>query len=164
LPEIRQIGGTADRSLGSVPRGTDDREPQMKASDVTFGPSLRDIRSPKELAALLSELGRRIWDAIQKDEEIAELLFTLADAKLALDKVSREDTELDSDAAEAIMGFDYDYDTETRERLRSAVRPREWLKYSLYNFALDWVLDQALMRMKIEQKWPFQQDDGFIKP
>jgi hypothetical protein len=61
-----------------------------------------------------------------------------------------------------MMGMDYDL--ETRERLRSEVPPREWLKYSLYNFALDWVLDQALMRMKIEQKWPFQEEDGFLKP
>ena len=61
-----------------------------------------------------------------------------------------------------MMGMDYDL--ETRERLRSEVPPREWLKYSLYNFALDWVLDQALMRMKIEQKWSFQENDGFAKP
>jgi len=85
----------------------------------------------------------------------------LADAKLSLDKVSLEDTRLDSKWAEAIMG---DLDPETLDRQRPLVPPREWLKYSLFNFALDWVMDQALMRMKIEQKWPFQEKDGFSKP
>jgi hypothetical protein len=98
-----------------------------------------------------------------RDDDITELLFHLADAKLWLDKVSDEDSRLDSDAAEAIMGMDDDYDAETRERLRSAVPPHEWSKYALYNFALDWVIDQALMRMKLECKWPFQENDGFVK-
>jgi len=89
-------------------------------------------------------------------------LFHLADAKLVLGKVSPEDSRLDSDAAEVIMGMEYD--VETRERLRSEVRPHEWSKYALYNFALDWVMDHALMRMKLERKWPFQEDDGFLKP
>jgi hypothetical protein len=115
----------------------------------------------EELAKRLSELGSRIWQAIHKDDEISDLLFELADAKLTLDKVSPEDTQLKPDAAEAIMGFDGD--TESLERVRSLVPPREWLKYSLVNFALDWVMDQALMRMKIEQKWPFQEKDGFSK-
>lgn len=110
----------------------------------------------------LSELGERIWQAIQSDDEITELLFELADAKLSRDNVSPGDTQLDHDHAAAIMG--YDCDTETLEDRRSRVPPSEWLKYSLFNFALDWVLDQALMRMKIEQKWPFQREDGFSKP
>src|SRR5271170_5962871 len=101
-----------------------------------------------ELAKQLSELGGRIWDTIHRDDQITDLFFELANAKLALDKVSSEDSELDSDAAEAIMGFDHD--PETLEQLRSGVPSREWLKYSIINFALDWVLDQALMRMKIE--------------
>ncbi len=135
----------------------------MKASEVTFGPPKRDgPLSAAELAKLLSELGGHIWNAIQRDDQITELVFELASAKLAFDKVRPEDTQLDSNAAAAIMGMDYD--AETRERRRSTVKPGEWLKYSLYNLALDWVLDQALMRMKIEQKWPFQEDDGFPKP
>jgi len=63
--------------------------------------------------------------------------------------VNLEDTRLDSDWAEAIMG---DLDPEAFERLKPLVPSREWLKYSLFNFALDWVVDQALTRMKIEQK------------
>ncbi len=47
------------------------------------------------------------------------------------------------------MGFDLDPGVLEHERAR------EWEKYALFNFALDWVLDQALIRMKIEQKWPF---------
>ncbi len=116
----------------------------------------------EELAKRLSELGGRIWQAIHRDDEITELLFELADAKLSLDKVSPADTQLEPDAAEAIMGFDCD--EEGLDHLRSLVPPREWLKYSLVNFVLDWVIDQALMRMKIEQKWPFQEKDGFSKP
>ena len=116
----------------------------------------------QELNEQLSELGRLIWRAIQSDDEITELLFALADDKLSLDKVNVEETRLGEQAAEAIMGFDHD--PETREQLRSNVPPGEWLKYSIYNFVLDWVLDQALMRMKIEQKWPFQEVDGFSRP
>ena len=109
----------------------------------------------------LSELSSRIWQAIQSDDEISEMLFELADEKLSLDKVSPGDTRLDSDHAEAIMG---EGDPETLEERRLRVPPGEWLKYSLFNLALDWVLDQALMRMKLEQKWPFQEGDGFPKP
>jgi hypothetical protein len=86
----------------------------------------------------------------------------LADAKLSRDKVSPKDTQLDSEHAAVIMG--YDCDPKTLEDRRSRVPPKQWLKYSLFNLALDWVLDQALMRMKIEQRWPFQQEDGFSKP
>jgi hypothetical protein len=73
-----------------------------------------------------------------------------------------EETRLDPKAAEAIMGFDVDPGILDHER--SLVPSREWEKYALFNFALDWVLDQALIRMKIEQKWPFQEMDGFSKP
>jgi hypothetical protein len=120
-----------------------------------------DTLEREQLAERLSELGRLIWQAIQADDEITELLFDLADAKLALDRVRLEDTRLDSDWAEAIMG---ELDAETLDRQRALVPPNEWLKYSLFNFALDWVMDQALMRMKIEQKWPFQQNDGSSRP
>jgi hypothetical protein len=133
----------------------------MKASEVTLSKT-DGLRSTEQLAKELSELGCRIWDAIHRDDHITDLFFELADAKLALDRVSREDTELDPNAADAIMGMDGD--TETRERPRPAVPAREWLKYSLVNFALDWVLDQALMRMKLERKWPFQENDGLLKP
>jgi hypothetical protein len=119
------------------------------------------ITNGKELENQLSQLGGLIWQAIQADAEITELLFELADAKLSLDNVRLEDTRLDSNWAEAVMG---ELDPETLEHLRPLVPSREWLKYSLFNFALDWVMDQALMRMKIEQKWPFQENDGFSKP
>ena len=118
------------------------------------------VTNRQELDKQLSELGGLIWQAIQDDDEITELLFGLADAKLSLDKVSLEYSRLDSDWAEAIMGG---LDPETLERLRPLVPSLEWSKYSLFNFALDWVMDQALMRMKIEQKWPFQEHDGFSK-
>ena len=116
----------------------------------------------QELAKGLSELGGLIWRAIHADDKITELLFELADNKLALDKVDPEDTRLDPNAADCIMGFDGD--PETLEDRRLLVPPREWSKYALFNFALDWIMDQALMRMKIEQKWPFQQNDGLSKP
>jgi hypothetical protein len=116
----------------------------------------------QEMAEQLSELGRLIWEVIQDDPKITELFFELAIEKLCIDKVKVEDTQLNEDAAEAIMNFDLD--PGTREHLRSRVPASEWLKYSIFNFALDWVLDQALIRMKMEQKWPFQDDDGFSKP
>jgi hypothetical protein len=130
---------------------------------VKFDPSPGDeTMESQELAKRLSELGGRIWQAIHGDDEITGLFFELADAKLSLDKVNPGDTKLESDAAEIIMGFDHD--AETVQHLRPTVPPGEWLKYAIVNFALDWVLDQALMRMKIEQKWPFQERDGFSKP
>ena len=116
----------------------------------------------EELDKQLSELGGLIWRAIHADDEISELLFRLADEKLSLDNVDPEDTRLESNAADWIMGFDVD--PETLERQRPLVPSSEWLKYALFNFALDWVLDQALMRMKTEQKWPFQEKDPFSKP
>ena len=115
----------------------------------------------RSFAERLSELGSRVWQAIQSDDEISEMLFELVDEKLSLDKVSLGDTRLDSEHAEAIMG---EGDPETLEERRLRVPPNEWLKYSLYNLALDWVLDQALMRMKLEQKWSFQEADGLPKP
>jgi len=128
----------------------------------SFGSAKPPITNREELDKQLSELGGLIWRAIQGDDEITELLFELADTKLSLDKIGPEETRLEPDAAELIMGVDRD--EETLERERPLVRPREWLKYALYNFALDWVMDQALMRMKIEQKWPFQENDAFSKP
>jgi hypothetical protein len=103
----------------------------MKASEGTFLPPTTDASSDRKFTELLSELGGRIWDAIQRDDEITELFFELADRKLARDKVSLEDSRLDSDWADAIMGMDHD--PETHKPLRSEVPPREWLKYSLYN-------------------------------
>ena len=129
--------------------------------EFNFGRARGQITNRQELENQLSELGRLIWRTIQASDEITEALFELADAKLFLDRVNPADTRLDSEWAEAIMG---DLDPETLERQRPLVPSREWLKYSLFNFALDWVMDQALMRMKIEQKWPFQENDGFSKP
>jgi hypothetical protein len=127
----------------------------------TYNFSPTSFPSSDPFGKQLSELGGRIWQAIQKDDEITELFFVLADRKLSLDKVNPADAQLDSEAAEAIMG---DLDPETLERRRPLVPSSEWLRYALVNFALDWVLDQSLMRMKIEQKWPFQENDGFSKP
>ena len=129
----------------------------MEHKTYSFGTRSTDESFPERL----SELGSRIWQAIHNDPDITEILFELADEKLSLDKVSPEDTRLASEHAEAIMG---DCDPEALENRRSHVPPSEWLKYSLFNFALDWVLDQALMRMKLEQKWPFQEKDGLSKP
>jgi hypothetical protein len=120
-----------------------------------------DTMDSQALTNRLSELGGHIWRAIHADNKVTELLYELAEEKLAQDKVNPEETQLDSDAADWIMGFNDD--PETRERQRSLVPSSEWLKYALFNFALDWVMDQALMRMKIEQKWPFQENDGFSK-
>jgi hypothetical protein len=127
-----------------------------------FPGHVREGGGREELNALLSKLGGMIWQAIHNDGEITDILFELVDVKLSLDKVNLEDTRLESQASEAIMGFDGD--PETLEERRSQVPSREWLKYSVVNFALDWVMDQALMRMKLEQKWPFQENDGFLKP
>jgi hypothetical protein len=126
-----------------------------------FGSLREQVTNSQELDKQLPKLGGIIWQAIQANDEITELVFELADAKLALGKVRLECTRLDSKWAEMIMG---DLDPETLERQRPLVPPGEWLKYSLFNLALDWVIDQALMRMKIEQKWPFQENDGLSKP
>jgi hypothetical protein len=49
-------------------------------------------------------------------------------------------------------------------RPKKFVPPSEWAKLALYNLAMDWVIDQALVRMKLESKWPFQQDGDSPKP
>ena len=114
-----------------------------------------------ELGKRLFNLGSIIWHAIHDNDEITELLSELADWKLALDRVDPADRQLDSDAADWIM--EPDEDPAIADRQRQRVPAHEWSKYALFNFALDWVMDQALMRMKIEQKWPFQERDGFSK-
>jgi hypothetical protein len=120
------------------------------------------INNRKELDEQLSELGRLIWRAIMDDDKINDILFELADAKLSLDNVDVGEARLEANAAEAIMEFEPD--PEDPECQRPPVRSSEWSKYALYNFALDWVVDQALMRMKIEQRWPFQENDGLARP
>jgi len=125
-----------------------------------FGRLKEQIANRQELNKQLSALGALIWRTIQDHDEITELVFELADAKLSLDNVSPEDTRLDSDWAEAIMG---DLDPEILGQRRPHIPYREWLKYSLFNFALDWVMDEALMRMKIEQRWSFQENDGLSR-
>ena len=129
---------------------------------MNFDPRRENTMDRQELAEGLSELGGLIWRAVHADDEITEVVFELADKKLSLDKVDPDDTRLDPNAADWIMGLDGD--TESLENQRLLVPPREWSKYALFNFALDWVIDQALMRMKIEQKWRFQQNDGLSKP
>lgn len=117
----------------------------------------------QKLDAALSELGSRIWEAIEGNGEIIDLVFELAHNKLALDKVTSEESYLDQDAAKVIMG-DVEDDPENLVRPKAFVPPREWAKYALYNLALDWVVDQALARMKLEHKWAFQEEDGLPKP
>jgi hypothetical protein len=84
-----------------------------------------------ELAKRLSELGKLIWQAIDGDAQITELLFELADEKLSLDKVNVAETRLDPKAAEAIIGFDLD--PGVLEHERSLVPSREWEKYEVYS-------------------------------
>ena len=116
-----------------------------------------------ELETGLCELGNRIWDAIQSDDAIADTLFKLVDMKLALDHVTLDDSRLDSDAAKAIL-MDVEDDATNLVRPKKFVPPSEWAKLALYNLAMDWVIDQALVRMKLESKWPFQQDSDSPKP
>jgi len=130
---------------------------------MTFNPKPEDQTMERQaLDKRLSELGGLIWEAIHGDGAITDFLFELADEKLSLDKVEPEDTRLEPKTADVIMGFEHS--PEDLLRLRREVPPREWLKYALFNFALDWVLDQALMRMRFERKWHFQQNDVFSKP
>jgi hypothetical protein len=110
----------------------------------------------QELETGLCELGNRIWEAIQSDDAIADTLFKLVDMKLALDNVTLDDSCLDPDAAKAIL-MDVEDDATNLVRPKKFVPPSEWAKLALYSLAMDWVVDQALVRMKLESKWPFQQ-------
>ena len=127
-----------------------------------IAPSRPPITNRKELDEQLSALGHLIWKAIMANDEINEIIFELVDAKLSLDNIDLNDARLEDEAAEAIMGFEPDPEDPARQR--PPVPSDQWLKYSLFNLALDWVVDQALMRMKIEQRWSFQQDDGLGRP
>ena len=44
----------------------------------------------QELETGLCELGNRIWEAIESDDAIADMLFKLVDMKLALDNVTQD--------------------------------------------------------------------------
>jgi len=111
----------------------------------------------QELETGLCELGSRIWEAIQSDDAIADRLFTLVDMKLALDNVTLDDSCVDPDTAKAIL-TDVEDDATNLVRPKRFVPPSEWAKLALYTLAMDWVIDQALVRMKLESKWPFQQN------
>jgi hypothetical protein len=118
----------------------------------------------QELETGLCELGNRIWEAIQSDDAIADMLFKLVDMKLALDNVTLDDSCLDPDTAKAIL-MDVEDDPTNLVRPKKFlmppkkfVPPSEWAKLALYNLAMDWVIDQALVRMKLGNKWPFQQN------
>ena len=118
----------------------------------------------QELEIGLCELGNRIWEAIQSDDVIANTLFELVDMKLALDNVTLDDSRLDPDVAKAIL-MDAEDDPTNLVRPKKFlmppkkfVPPSEWAKLALYNLAMDWVIDQALVRMKLGSKWPFQQN------
>jgi hypothetical protein len=131
---------------------------------VSFEPKAGDqTMRRQELNSALSELGNRIWEAIQGDDAITEMIFELADMKLSLDNVKPEDTHLDEEAAKTIFG-DREDDPNNLLRSKKFVPSREWAKNALYNLALDWVVDQALVRMKLESKWPFQQEDAPSNP
>ena len=117
----------------------------------------------QELETVLCELGNRIWQAIQSDDAIADTLFKLVDMKLALDHVTLDDSRLDADAAKAIL-MDVEDDATNLVRPKKFVPPSEWAKLALYTLAMDWVIDQALVRMKLESKWPFQQKVESPKP
>jgi hypothetical protein len=108
----------------------------------------------RELETGLCELGNRIWEAIQSDDAIADTLFELVDMKLALDNVTLDDSRLDPDAAKAIL-MEVEEDATNLVRPKKIVPPSEWAKLALYNLAMDWVIDQALVRMKLESQWPF---------
>src|SRR4029077_18438082 len=56
--------------------------------------------------------------------------------------------------AKAIL-MDVEDDATNLVRPKKFVPPSEWAKLALYNLAMDWVIDQALVRMKLESKWPF---------
>jgi hypothetical protein len=116
-----------------------------------------------ELETGLYDLGDRIWEAIQSDDAIADTLFKLVDMKLALDHVTLDDSRLDADAAKAIL-MDVEDDATNLVRPKKFVPPSEWAKLALYNLAMDWVIDQALVRMKLESNWPFQEQDDSPKP
>ena len=108
--------------------------------------------------------------AIQSDDAIADTLFELVDMKLALDNVTLDDSRLDPDAAKAIlMDVEDDPTNQVRPKKflmppKKFVPPSEWAKLALYNLAMDWVIDQALVRMKLESKWPSQQQANSPKP
>jgi hypothetical protein len=113
-----------------------------------------------ELETGLCELGNRIWEAIESDNAIAATLFKLVDMKLALDNVA---PYLDPDAAMAIP-MDVEDDETNLVRPKKFVPPSAWAKRALYEFAMDWVIDQALVRMKLESKWPFPRNVEPPKP
>jgi hypothetical protein len=81
-----------------------------------------------------------------------------------LDNVTLDDSCLDPNTAKAIL-MDVEDDPTNLVRPKKFlmppkkfVPPSEWAKLALYNLAMDWVIDQALVRMKLGSKWPFQQN------
>ena len=117
----------------------------------------------QELETGLCELGNRIWEAIQSDDAIADALFELVDMKLALDNVTLDDSCLDPDAAKAIL-LDVEDHATNLARPKKFVPPSEWAKLALYILAMDWVIDQALVRMKLRSNWLFQQNLELPEP
>ena len=109
----------------------------------------------QELEIGLCELADRIWGAIHNDEAIADALSKLVDIKLALDNVTLDESRLDPDAAKAILMVVED-DATNLVRPKKFVPPSQWAKLALYNLAMNWVIDQALVRMKLENGWPLQ--------
>jgi hypothetical protein len=80
-----------------------------------------------------------------------------------LDNVTLDDLRLDLDAGKAIL-MDAEDDATNLVRPKKFVSPSVWAKLALHNLAMDWVIDQALARMKLESKWPFQQNAESPEP
>jgi Domain of unknown function (DUF1902) len=104
----------------------------------------------EEFDRALSKLGERMWEALNNDDFVVDLLHDLADAKLTFDGVERAESELGAEVAEAIFN-ERDPDHPEIVRPKQFVQSREWMKNSIYNLALRWVLDQALARMTVER-------------
>ena len=107
----------------------------------------------EELDRALSELGDRIWNALQRDDSVSDMLYELVEAKLAFDGVDRQESDPTEEAAVAIFN-ERDPDNPVVIRPKEFVQSTEWAKNSLYNLALQWVLNQAIARMQLEHKFP----------
>jgi hypothetical protein len=117
----------------------------------------------QELEVGLCELANRMWGAIHNDDAIADALSKLVDMKLALDNVTLDDSRLDRDVAKTLL-MEVEDDSTNFMRPQKFVPPSEWAKLALYNLAMNWVIDQALLRMKLEGEWPLQQHGDSPKP
>ena len=144
-----------DRVIAVVPE-------LCKANDITVakGDVIRIRRewgnhrmTSAELDQALSKLAEDIWAALRNDDTVSDLLHELVAAKLDLDGVDRRDSEL-TDATAVAIFEGHDPDNPRVIRPKAFVPSREWAKNSLYNLALQWVLNQAICRMQVEHRFP----------